>query len=69
MSQKPVYGLNVREISGAFPCPDCGEMMDPSDGTEKVYKVLKLTLDKNEALKAMTLGCLKCNRKIELRWQ
>jgi hypothetical protein len=60
-----VYKINLSKMEGkgAFPCPKCGNLIDPDES--KRYKIIGTHLKKG-ALSELMIMCNKCKSKIRL---
>jgi ribosomal protein S27AE len=67
MKKAELYEIDLQKLEGKgdFPCPKCGNIIDPDDETEKAYKIIETKI-KNGELAELVLVCGKCGSKIKL---
>ena len=62
-----IFKLDLTEIKGEgeIPCPTCGAIISPDDGSEENYKIIEVKL-KGDLLEEVEILCNKCKTKIIL---
>lgn len=66
--KKQLFTVDLQKIKdpkGSFPCPNCGQILDPADETFNNYRITDSHLS-NGNLSGLTLICKKCNSTIKL---
>jgi len=66
---KPAYkvDLSSTDKEGRFPCPSCGNKINPSVKNREIYDVVEVKMRGNVAYSAI-IDCKKCESEIELKF-
>lgn len=67
MNQVHSYRVDVAKTNrkGAFSCPSCGDIISPSDRSEKTYSILEAKIG-DAGLDEIVICCKRCESEIYL---